>query len=123
MVVDIKLCNLRNENNTKFQYPKLQGPISSNCQYCGTSYNVAGPMYAGNLHNREFIDKVLKINESSDKEIYATHERIKGMLTLASNELDDAPFFFNLNQLCSIFKFHQYQLNNIRKQSVIWVIK
>lgn len=92
------------KNNTKFQYPKLQGPISSNCQYCGTSYNVAGPMYAGNLHNREFIDKVLKINESSDKEIYATHERIKGMLTLASNELDDAPFFFNLNQLCSIFK-------------------
>ena len=92
------------KNNTKFQYPKLQGPISSNCQYCGTSYNVAGPMYAGNLHNCEFIDKVLKINESSDKEIYATHERIKGMLTLASNELDDAPFFFNLNQLCSIFK-------------------
>ncbi len=92
------------KNNTKFQYPKLQGPISSNCQYCGISYNVAGPMYAGNLHNREFIDKVLKINESSDKEIYATHERIKGMLTLASNELDDAPFFFNLNQLCSIFK-------------------
>lgn len=92
------------KNNTKFQYPKLQGPISSNCQYCGTSYNVAGPMYAGNLHNREFIDKVLKINESSDKEIYVTHERIKGMLTLASNELDDAPFFFNLNQLCSIFK-------------------
>lgn len=92
------------KNNTKFQYPKLQGPISSNCQYCGISYNVAGPMYAGNLHNREFIDKVLKINESSDKEIYVTHERIKGMLTLASNELDDAPFFFNLNQLCSIFK-------------------
>ena len=92
------------KNNTKFQYPKLQGPISSNCQYCGTSYNVAGPMYAGNLHNREFIDKVLKINESSDKEIYVTNERIKGMLTLASNELDDAPFFFNLNQLCSIFK-------------------
>lgn len=92
------------KNNTKFQYPKLQGPISSNCQYCGISYNVAGPMYAGNLHNREFIDKVLKINELSDKEIYATHERIKGMLTLASNELDDAPFFFNLNQLCSIFK-------------------
>lgn len=92
------------KNNTKFQYPKLQGPISSNCQYCGTSYNVAGPMYAGNLHNCEFIDKVLKINESSDKEIYVTNERIKGMLTLASNELDDAPFFFNLNQLCSIFK-------------------
>ena len=92
------------KNNTKFQYPKLQGPISSNCQYCGTSSNVAGPRYAGNLNNREFIDKVLKINESSDKEIYATHERIKGMLTLASNELDDAPFFFNLNQLCSIFK-------------------
>ncbi|KAF6071911.1 N2,N2-dimethylguanosine tRNA methyltransferase family protein [Candida albicans] len=68
------------KNNTKFQYPKLQGPISSNCQYCGTSYNVAGPI---NLCN---------------------HERIKGMLTLASNELDDAPFFFNLNQLCSIFK-------------------
>ena len=111
------------KNNTKFQYPKLQGPISSNCQYCGISYNVAGPMYAGNLHNREFIDKVLKINESSDKEIYATHERIKGMLTLASNELDDAPFSLILINCVLFSNLHQYQLNNIRKQWVIWVIK
>ena len=73
-------------------------------------------MYAGNLHNREFIDKVLKINESSDKEIYATHERIKGMLTLASNELDDAPFSLILINCVLFSNLHQYQLNNIRKQ-------
>ncbi|KAG2732567.1 hypothetical protein G9P44_004984 [Scheffersomyces stipitis] len=86
----------------KFQYPKLE-TVSSECRYCSSYYTVAGPMFLPPLHNHEFIDRILKINSASDKNVYGTTERIKGMLTLAKNELD-APFYFNLSSLASIFK-------------------
>ncbi|KAK6456364.1 guanine-N2--methyltransferase [Scheffersomyces xylosifermentans] len=86
----------------KFQYPKLE-TVSGDCKYCSSYYTVAGPMFLPPLHNQDFIDKVLKINEASDKNVYGTTERIKGMLTLAKHELD-TPFYFNLSQLASIFK-------------------
>ncbi|CAI5755718.1 unnamed protein product [Candida verbasci] len=92
----------KGENKSKFTYPKLQ-PITSSCEFCNNSYNIAGPMYGGNLHDNQFINKILEINEGSDKEIYKTSERIKGMLTLAKSELT-TPFFFNLNSLNSLLK-------------------
>ena len=85
----------------KFTYPKMTG--SDSCKYCSSSYNVAGPMYAGTLHQAEFIDKILEINSKANKDVYGTTERIRGMLSIAKNELD-YPFYFNINQLCSMFK-------------------
>lgn len=87
--------------DSKFTYPKMTG--SDSCKYCSSSYNIAGPMYAGNLHQSIFIDKILKINAKANKDVYGTTERIKGMLTIAKNELE-YPFYFNINQLCSMFK-------------------
>ncbi|RCK66560.1 tRNA (guanine(26)-N(2))-dimethyltransferase, mitochondrial [Candida viswanathii] len=92
---------LGNRKDNKFNYPKMVG--SHSCKYCESSYNVAGPMYAGNLHLSAFIDKILEINAKADKEVYSTTERIRGMLTIAKNELEH-PFYFNVNQLCSLFK-------------------
>ncbi|KAK6197930.1 guanine-N2--methyltransferase [Scheffersomyces amazonensis] len=92
------------KDEKKFQYPKSTANIGSNCQYCGNDYNIAGPMYGMPLHNEEFINKILEINNNSDKSIFGTTERIKGMLTMAKNELNNEPFYFNLNQLSSLFK-------------------
>lgn len=98
----VQPLGIRNDN--KYIYPKLVGQVNSHCQYCGSTHTVAGPMYAGPLHNQTFINKILQLNEKSDKEIYKTSERIKGMLTLAQSELNTVPFFYNLNHLNSIFK-------------------
>lgn len=65
-------------------------------------------MWYGNLHNEEFINRMLKVNADSDKEVYCTTERIKGMLTLAKNEME-LPFYFNLNQLSSFLNLLQFQ--------------
>ena len=89
--------------NKKFQIPRAVTP-GSNCTYCESHYNIAGPMWYGQLHNHEFIDRVLTINSELDPEVYGTTQRIKGMLTLAKNELLDEPFYINLNQICSFFK-------------------
>lgn len=87
----------------KYQYPRLDYSVSGNCKYCESTLTVAGPMWFDKIQNDDFINRILKINLESDLEVYQTQERIKGMLTVAKSELPE-PFYFNLNQLSSIFK-------------------
>lgn len=87
----------------KFQTPRIAAIPGENCAYCERPYHLAGPMWGGSLHNHDFIDSVLDINAKLLLEVYGTRDRIKGMLTLAKNELD-TPFYFNLNQLLSFMK-------------------
>lgn len=101
------------------KYSVAQGPpIDSKCKYCGGTNHLAGPMYAGPLHNEEFINEVLKINESRFKEkdtVYGTKDRIKGMLTLAKSELttDGSQFYFSPNTLSSLIKLQVPALKRI----------
>lgn len=108
-----RVSSSANGKGHKFQYPRVVDEMpGSHCRFCGTGYNVAGPMWQGPIHDREFIDKVLALTEKCDKKTYGTTERIKGMLTLARSELEVAtPFYFNLNQLCSVFKSPPISIN------------
>lgn len=102
------------KNQSLKKYSVAQGPpIDSKCKFCGGTYHLAGPMYAGPLHNQEFIDTVLKVNESHTDTIYGTRRRIEGMLTLAKNEIPDAPFYFSPNHLSSILKLQVPPLKKI----------
>ncbi|CDO96258.1 unnamed protein product [Kluyveromyces dobzhanskii CBS 2104] len=89
---------------TKFSL--AQGPpVDRHCSYCGSVHHIVGPMYGGPLHNKEFVDRVLRINKEDHKDdTYGTRKRIEGMLTLAKNELS-APFYFTPNSLSSVLKF------------------
>lgn len=87
----------------KFQTPRIAQIPGEHCQYCERPFHLAGPMWGGALHDPEFINDVLEINENASNEVYGTRERIKGMLTLARHELQ-VPFYFNLNQLTSFMR-------------------
>ncbi|KAK9366775.1 N2,N2-dimethylguanosine tRNA methyltransferase-domain-containing protein [Lipomyces kononenkoae] len=78
-------------------------PVSSHCDHCGFVHHLGGPMWAGPLHNKDFIDRVQKIAETLDPEIYKTIPRINGMLTLAKEELDD-PFYFTAAHVSSTMR-------------------
>lgn len=92
------------KNPTQMKHGYAQGPvISQYCQFCNNVNHIAGPMWGGKLHNSEFIDKILELNSSADKEIYKTTQRIEGMLTLAKQELD-IPFYFSPSRISSILK-------------------
>lgn len=101
------------------KYSVAQGPpIDEKCKYCGGTNHLAGPMYAGPLHNEEFINEVLKINETRLQEkdtVYGTKDRIKGMLTLAKSELntDGSQFYFSPNTLSSLIKLQVPALKRI----------
>lgn len=101
-------------SDKKFQTPRIAQIPGENCLYCERPYHLAGPMWGGQLHEREFIDSILAINSKASSEIYGTRERIKGMLTLAKNELD-TPFYFNLNQLLSFMKAPPMAIDDFAK--------
>jgi tRNA (guanine26-N2/guanine27-N2)-dimethyltransferase len=61
------------------------------CEHCGFKMHLAGPMYAGRLHSREFIQDILDGLSEVPKDVYGTTERIKGMLTTALEEYLEAP--------------------------------
>ncbi|GEQ66737.1 hypothetical protein JCM33374_g400 [Metschnikowia sp. JCM 33374] len=100
---DIIEQRLGRVTDKKFQTPRIARIPGENCSYCERPYHVAGPMWGGQLHDADFIDEVLTINSDASPEVYGTRERIKGMLTLAKNELA-LPFYFNLNQLSSFMR-------------------
>lgn len=75
-------------DNTFWKYSIAQAPsANSKCDHCGSKSHVAGPMWAGPIHNADFIEKILKDVETVDKEVYGTTGRIEGMLDTALNEI------------------------------------
>ncbi|EAW12105.1 putative N2,N2-dimethylguanosine tRNA methyltransferase [Aspergillus clavatus NRRL 1] len=86
---------LDKKGNPFYHYGFAQGPIANaHCEHCGFKTHVGGPMWAGPLHNPHFIQKILDMLPSADREIYQTVDRIEGMLTTALEEdlfLDSRP--------------------------------
>ncbi|QLL32012.1 hypothetical protein HG536_0C01800 [Torulaspora globosa] len=97
------------------KYSVAQGPpVDSKCKFCSGTYHLAGPMYGAPLHNKEFIEEVLRINrEEHTDDVYGTRKRIEGMLTLAKNELCDSPFYFSPNHISSVLKLQVPPLKRI----------
>ncbi|KAI9050651.1 hypothetical protein LZ554_005808 [Drepanopeziza brunnea f. sp. 'monogermtubi'] len=64
-----------------------QGPsVGETCQHCGSKTHIAGPMYAGPIHDPEFIKRILDGLPNISKDTYHTTTRIEGMLNLAMEE-------------------------------------
>ncbi|KAI6036241.1 N2,N2-dimethylguanosine tRNA methyltransferase [Pisolithus microcarpus] len=64
-------------------------------------HSVSGPMWSGPLHNTEFVSKVLDHVEGNlDK--YGTSARMRGMLTVAKEELH-TPFYFTPAKVAGFF--------------------
>lgn len=94
------------DGGKKYGYAK--GPLAPDtCEHCDTPHHVAGPLWAGPIHNDAFIDKMLEIHSQEsefDPSVYGTASRIKGMLTMARDELKDAPFYFSVQQRAAVIK-------------------
>lgn len=89
--------------NINFSYKTMPGPpVDQRCKDCSFTHHVAGPLWLGPLHDPAFCEKVLghvAANETS----FSTVPRIKGMLSLARDELPDAPFYFDPSFLSGLF--------------------
>ncbi|KDQ12338.1 hypothetical protein BOTBODRAFT_34632 [Botryobasidium botryosum FD-172 SS1] len=98
--------------NTNHLYKTQAGPpISSDCPECGNPFHVAGPMWSGPLHSKEFAVKLLEHIEKDPKK-YGTSPRMKGMVTVASEELE-TPFYFTPTKIASFFHCQSPPLEEI----------
>ncbi|KAJ5152824.1 tRNA (guanine(26)-N(2))-dimethyltransferase [Penicillium canariense] len=84
---------LDRKGNPLYHYKLAQGPTANTyCEHCGFKTHLAGPMWAGPLHNPHFIQRILDLLPKLDPETYQTIPRIEGMLTTAMEEdLDLSP--------------------------------
>ncbi|KAJ6596931.1 tRNA methyltransferase [Mycena vulgaris] len=83
---------------------KLQSgpPVGDKCPECDGVLHVAGPMWSGSLHDSEFVGKVLE-HLATNETLYGTAARMKGMLTVAKEELNDSPFYFTPTRVAKLF--------------------
>lgn len=78
-------------------------PVGPKCSFCGYTNHLGGPMWAGELRNKDFIDRILALQKTADPAIYKTLPRIKGMLTMSRQELN-SPFYFKPTTISSVLK-------------------
>ncbi|KAI0647130.1 N2,N2-dimethylguanosine tRNA methyltransferase [Trametes meyenii] len=90
------------KGNLNLHFKVQQGPtVPERCPECHSALHVAGPMWSGPIHDKEFVSNVLGHVEA-DEDKYGTSSRMKGMLTVAKEELD-TPFYFTPSRIASHF--------------------
>lgn len=74
------------------------------CVHCGHPVHQAGPLYTGPIHNRQFVEGILnRLKETPEEERLGTHNRLLGVLTNASEEID-VPLYYEHDQLFNVVK-------------------
>ncbi|KAJ7582668.1 tRNA methyltransferase [Mycena floridula] len=86
-------------------------PVPNKCPECQSSLYMAGPMWSGPIHDPDFIAKVLE-HLSANVDQYGTSARMKGMLTVAQEELE-VPFYFTPSRVASFFHCETPSLDEI----------
>lgn len=67
------------------------------------SFQMCGPIWSANLHNQEFVQKMLE-NVNTQPELYNTSKRILGMLNVALEvSTCNVTFIYSLNACLKIY--------------------
>lgn len=97
----------------RYNFKTAQGPpCGPTCSFCGNIHHITGPMWGAELHNETFLNKILSILPTLDKNVYGTIPRIKGMVTLAKNELQ-VPFYFKPSTISSVLRITSPPINEV----------
>lgn len=110
-----KLTESKKGNVLFYKHGMHVGPTADqHCEHCGSKMHLSGPMYAGPIHSRDFVESLLKQIPEADAEVYETLPRLEGMLGNVMEEfflepedrqkpahkdadiavIDEYPFFF-----------------------------
>ncbi|SJX64453.1 related to N2,N2-dimethylguanosine tRNA methyltransferase [Sporisorium reilianum f. sp. reilianum] len=93
------------QTNTNYHYNSAQGPpVGERCNECGNRMHLGGPMWLGDLHDADFCHSVLT-NLDADPAAFHTSARIRGMVSLAAQELsgDKSMFYFTPPKASGLF--------------------
>uniref|UniRef100_A0A8C2SJM2 tRNA (guanine(26)-N(2))-dimethyltransferase n=1 Tax=Capra hircus TaxID=9925 RepID=A0A8C2SJM2_CAPHI len=88
-------------------------PVAPECEHCGQRHQLGGPMWAEPLHDLEFVGRVLEA-VSANPGRFHTAERIRGVLSVITEELPDVPLYYTLDQLSSTIHCNTPSLLQLR---------
>ncbi|KJA27360.1 hypothetical protein HYPSUDRAFT_212530 [Hypholoma sublateritium FD-334 SS-4] len=86
-------------------------PVSEKCPECKSNLHLAGPMWSGALHDVNFVTKVVE-HVGKKEDHYGTVSRMKGMLTVAKEELN-THFYFTPSRIASFFHCETPSLDEV----------
>ena len=88
----------------------LASAIEETCPVCGEKLVHAGPLWLGDIQNKEFIQKM--IDESEHKKINTKKQALK-LLNSCLNEADAPATFFDIHAVCKSLKISAPKLDLI----------
>ncbi|KAI8915819.1 N2,N2-dimethylguanosine tRNA methyltransferase [Gorgonomyces haynaldii] len=77
--------------------PARGPPVGPNCEHCGFTFQVAGPLYIAPIHHQEFLSRMLEY-VAVNHDQFGTFHRMAGMLCIAKEELP-VPLYYVLSSL------------------------
>jgi tRNA (guanine26-N2/guanine27-N2)-dimethyltransferase len=93
------------KGNEAHKYSPGRGPpVDQKCEFCAGTFRIAGPFYNGVIHNSDFLDVILRIVAKSSKTEFASYDRMVGMLSVISEEIQDIPFYYSIPQLNNVLR-------------------
>jgi len=85
-------------NQVKFTLPRGP-PVGAECEHCGHSYHIGGPIWTGPLHDETFVSRLEHLAGAGE---FGTARRMQGVLAVIGEELPDVPLYYTLDRLCSV---------------------
>ncbi|SPO47310.1 related to N2,N2-dimethylguanosine tRNA methyltransferase [Moesziomyces antarcticus] len=92
------------QTNVNYRYNSAQGPpVGERCNECGSRMHLGGPMWLGDLHDADFCRSILT-NLDENPAAFGTSPRIRGMVSLAAQELgNEGLFYFTPPKVSGLF--------------------
>ncbi|MBR9707663.1 MAG: hypothetical protein GOV15_04470, partial [Candidatus Diapherotrites archaeon] len=87
-------------------------PVMEKCSNCKNNMDVAGPMWLGELHSKEYIKDAKKYAE---KATLGTKTRIKKLFALTEKEIGYPPLFYDTTALGSKLKVQPPRIDDLIK--------
>ncbi|KAM4750422.1 tRNA (guanine(26)-N(2))-dimethyltransferase [Anableps anableps] len=88
-------------------------PVGPECEHCGQRHQLGGPFWAEAIHDLEFVQKVLAA-VSGNPSRFGTSKRIEGMLSMVTEELEDVPLYYTVDNLSSTIRCNTPSLLQFR---------
>ncbi|XP_007489184.1 tRNA (guanine(26)-N(2))-dimethyltransferase isoform X2 [Monodelphis domestica] len=88
-------------------------PVGSECEHCGQRHQLGGPLWAEPIHDLDFVGQVLAA-VSRNPGRFRTSARIRGVLSMVTEELPDVPLYYTLDQLSSTIRCNTPRLLQLR---------
>ncbi|XP_065511025.1 tRNA (guanine(26)-N(2))-dimethyltransferase [Caloenas nicobarica] len=88
-------------------------PVAPTCEFCQHRHQVGGPIWAAPLHDVPFVERVLAALERNPGR-FASEGRMRGVLSVVTEELSDVPLYYTLDGLSSTIRSNTPSLLQLR---------